>query len=59
MDEQNPDKQYTPYPTAYYNGADINSQCIQALDGTWVGEVCVEQPPENYQVKYKETVEVE
>ena len=47
-----PDEQYPTYPTAYYNGADTSSQCKQNQYGTWVGEVCVEQPPENYQVKY-------
>ena len=57
VDEQNPDKQYTPYPTAYYNGADINSQCIQALDGTWSGDNCPITSPANYQVKYTETIQ--
>ncbi|MBO8424998.1 MAG: hypothetical protein IAC69_00775, partial [Proteobacteria bacterium] len=46
-----------PYPTAYYNGADINSQCTQALDGTWSGDNCITTPPENYQVKYTETIQ--
>ena len=46
-----------PYPTAYYNGADIKSQCTQALDGTWSGDNCIPTPPENYQVKYTETIQ--